>query len=223
MPRSRMHRHRARVVGRLHAVADAVRLQLLDRPRRSPRPGPDSPVWTVMPRPYRRAARNSRRYSAERKPGDLGPGDVDADDAAPALGDRLLRDDLVELDTGRRGPGRAAGPGFTGYSRRRPVHAADGRAMMWSRSCSPPAVPLHGVEAELHGGDVVLAVRAADDLVDRALHRDRAGLDELGPVEQLQVAVEALRALRVDRDEVAELPVVAWWAAGCPGRGRCTT
>ena len=45
-------------------------------------------------------------------------------------------------------------------------------------------------------GDVVLAVGAADDLVDGALDGDRAGLDELGPVEQLQVAVEALGPAR---------------------------
>ena len=34
-------------------------------------------------------------------------------------------------------------------------------------------VPLHRVEAQLHRRDVVLAVRAADDLVDRPLDRDR--------------------------------------------------
>ena len=91
---------------------------------------------------------------------------------------------------------------------RRPVHAPDGGRDDVVEVLLAAAVPLHRVEAELHGGDVVLAVGAADDLVDRALDRDRARLDELRPVEQLEVAVEALRAPRVDRDHVAELPVV---------------
>ena len=70
------------------------------------------------------------------------------------------------------------------------------------------AVPLHRVEAELRRRDVVLAVGPADDLVDGPLDGQRARLDELGPVEQLEVAVEAAGASRRDRDEVAELPVV---------------
>ena len=52
------------------------------------------------------------------------------------------------------------------------------------------AVPLHRVEAELHRRDVVLAVRAADDLVDRSLDGERRALDQLRPVEELEVAVE---------------------------------
>jgi hypothetical protein len=70
------------------------------------------------------------------------------------------------------------------------------------------AVPLHRVEAELHRRDVVLAVRAADDLVNAPLDRQRRALDELGPVEQLEVAVERAIAPRGHGDHVPEFPVV---------------
>ena len=86
-------------------------------------------------------------------------------------------------------------PGLTGYSRRRLVHAADGGRDDVVEVLLAAAVSLHRVEAQLHRRDVVLAVRAADDLVDAALDRERRALDELGPVEQLQVAVEALGPL----------------------------
>ena len=100
-------------------------------------------------------------------------------------------------------------PGFTGYSSvALSMPRIGGRDDVVEVLLAAP-VPLHRVEAELRGGDVVLAVGPADDLVDGALDGDRARLDELRPVEQLQVAVEALRAPRVDRDQVAELPVVA--------------
>ena len=100
-------------------------------------------------------------------------------------------------------------PGFTGYSSvARSMPRTRRRDDVVEVLLAAP-VPLHRVEAQLHRRDVVLAVRAADDLVDRALDGDRARLDELGPVEQLQVAVEALGPPGMDRDQVAELPVVA--------------
>ena len=91
---------------------------------------------------------------------------------------------------------------------RRLVHPAERRGDDVVDVLLTAPVALHRVEAQLGRGDVVLAVRAADDLVDRALDGQRARLDELGPVEQLEVAVEAARPARRDRDEVAELPVV---------------
>ncbi len=100
-------------------------------------------------------------------------------------------------------------PGLHRVLERRAVHPADRRRDDVVEVLLAAAVPLHRVEAQLRGGDVVLAVRPADDLVDRALHGDRARLDELRPVEQLKVAVEALRPPRVDGDQVPELPVVA--------------
>ena len=69
------------------------------------------------------------------------------------------------------------------------------------------AVPLHRVEAQLELGDVVLAIRPADDLVHAALDGGRARLDELGPVEEVEVGGEAA-APTADGDEVAEGPVV---------------
>ena len=100
-------------------------------------------------------------------------------------------------------------PGLTGYSSSRPVHAADRRRDDVVEVLLAAAVPLHRVEAELHRRDVVLAVGAADDLVDGPLDGDRRRLDQLRPVEELEVAVEAPGPRRRDRDRVAELPVVA--------------
>ena len=71
------------------------------------------------------------------------------------------------------------------------------------------AVPLHRVEAELERRDPLRAVGAADRRVHRALDRERARLDQLGPVVDLVERVERVDAARVgDRDEPVELPVV---------------
>ena len=99
-------------------------------------------------------------------------------------------------------------PGLIGYSRLGLVHPAHGRGDDVVEVLLAAAVPLHRVEAQLHRRDVVLAVGAADDLVDGALDRERRALDELGPVEQLQVTVESSGSARRDRDHVAEFPVV---------------
>src|SRR6185436_10494649 len=56
-------------------------------------------------------------------------------------------------------------------------------------------------------GDVVLAVGPADDLVHTALDGGGAGLDQLGPVEEVQVSLEGA-ATAADGDEIPELPVV---------------
>ena len=137
----------------------------------------------------------------------FGAGDVDPDDAPIAPADRLLDDDLVELE--REGAVEAEDePGLDRVFETRLVHAADGGRDDVVEVLLAAAVSLHRVEAQLHRRDVVLAVRAADDLVDRALDGERRALDELGPVEQLEVAVERAVPPRRDRDHVAELPVV---------------
>ena len=82
-------------------------------------------------------------------------------------------------------------PGLDRVLEGRLVHAADRRRDDVVEVLLAAAVPLHRVEAELHRRDVVLAVGAADDLVDRPLDGERRALDELGPVEELEVAVEA--------------------------------
>ena len=97
---------------------------------------------------------------------------------------------------------------MTGYSRPGLVHPAHRRRDDVVEVLLAAAVPLHRVEAQLHRRDVVLAIGAADDLVDAALDRERRALDELGPVEELEVAVERAVPPRRDRDHVAELPVV---------------
>jgi len=70
------------------------------------------------------------------------------------------------------------------------------------------AVALHRVVAKLERRDVRLAVCPAHDLVDRLLDRERARLDELGPVVEGQELIEGLALALADRDEVDEVPVV---------------
>ena len=89
-------------------------------------------------------------------------------------------------------------PGLDRVLEGRPVHAADGGRDDVVEVLLAAAVALHRVEAQLHRRDVVLAVGAADDLVDGALDRERRALDQLGPVEELEVAVEAARPRRGD-------------------------
>jgi hypothetical protein len=122
--------------------------------------------------------------------GRFGPGYVDADHPTGAIGDRLLSNDLVQLE----GKGAVEAQDETRNDRvleHRSVHAPDRRADDVVQVLLAAAVALHRVEAQLHGGHVVLAVGAADDLIDRALDRDRRALDQLGPVEQLEIAVKA--------------------------------
>ena len=121
--------------------------------------------------------------------------------------DRLLDDDLVELERERAVEAEDQ-PGLDRVFEGRLVHAADGGRDDVVEVLLAAPVSLHRVEAQLHRRDVVLAVGPADDLVDRALDRERRALDELGPVEQLEVAVERAVPPRRDRDHVAELPVV---------------
>ena len=201
------HRHGPRVVSRLHAVADPVGLEQLDDPRDLlDRPGLAGMDRDPEPELSRAAQQASVVGDPERR--GLGARDVDADDAAVAPQDRLLHDDLVELV--REGAVEAEDQArFHRVLERRAVHAPHRRRDDVVEVLLATAVALHRVEAQLHGRDVVLAVRAADDLVHRALDGDRARLDELGPVEQLQVAVEGLGTPRVDRDQVTEVPVVA--------------
>ena len=100
MPAVADHRHRPRVVGRLDAVADAVGLEQLDDPRdlldRAGLAGVDGEPEAELAGP---AEQPPVVGDAERRR--LRAGDVDADDAAVPPGDRLLGDDLVELERER--------------------------------------------------------------------------------------------------------------------------
>ena len=90
-----------------------------------------------------------------------------------AVGDGLLDDDLVELV--REGPVEAEDQaGRDRVLEHRAVHAADRGADDVVQVLLAAAVALHRVEAQLDGGDVVLAVGAADDLIDGPLDRDAA-------------------------------------------------
>ena len=209
--------HRPRVICGLDAVADARRRELLDdlrdllhRPRFA---RVDRDAQALPP-----AALEQPAVVGRPKIGRLRTRDVDADHAAHAVGDRLLGDDLVE-GVGERTIKAEEQAGRDRVLEHRPVHAADCGVNDVVKVLLAAAVALHRVEAQLGGGDVVLAVRAADDLVDGALHGDRRRLDQLGPVEQLEVAVEGPSAPRGHGDQVAELPVVLRRQADALGVG----
>ncbi len=102
----------------------------------------------------------------------FGPRDVNADHAAFTIRDGLLGDDLVELD-GEGAVQAEDETGLHGVFQHRAVHAPDGRADDVVEVLLTAPVALHGVEAQLHGGDVVLAVGAADDLVGSPLDGQR--------------------------------------------------
>src|SRR5713226_8051947 len=123
-------------------------------------------------------------------------GDVDADDAAAALEvmDRFAGDDLVLFD----GEGAVHHDDQPSAHHRvfelGSLHAANSTGDDVVEVALAATIPLHGIEAQLHGGDVALAIPAADDLVDAALDGLGTGLDQLRPVEQLGVVVQALDA-----------------------------
>src|SRR3954454_9409777 len=98
----------------------------------------------------------------------LRPGDIDTDDAAIPPRDRLLGDDLVQLV--REGAVEAEDQArldrvFEG----RLVHPSNRSGDDVVEVLLPAPIALHRVEAQLHRGDVVLPVRATDDLVDGTL------------------------------------------------------
>ena len=200
------HPHRPGVIGGLDAMADPVRLEelhdppdLLDRTRLT---GVHRETQTELARATEQAS--VVRYPEGRR---LGPGDIDADHAAVPPSDRLLGDDLVQLV--REGTVEAEDQArLDRVFESRLVHSSNGRSDDVVEVLLAAAVSLHRVEAQLHGGDVVLPVRPADDLVDGTLDGERAALDQLGPVEELEIAIEGAVPPRRHRDHVAELPVV---------------
>ena len=136
-------------------------------------------------------------------------GDVDADDAARRPADRLLDDDLVlplrERPVHHQDQSRA----HLRVLEARAIEAANGGEDDVVEVALAAAVALHRVEAQLERRDPLRAVRAADRLVHRRLHRDRARLDELRPVVDLVERVEVRNAARVaHRHEPVEVPVV---------------
>ena len=96
---------------------------------------------------------------------------VDADDAAALPGDRLLHDDLVL----RVGEATVEAEDQTWHHwvlERGAVGAANCRGDDVVKVLLAVAIALHWIEAQLHGGDVVLAIGTGDHLVHRSLHGD---------------------------------------------------
>src|SRR5438093_2834278 len=137
----------------------------------------------------------------------LAAGDVAADYAAMAVRDRLLDDDRVQRLAER--PVKAEDePGLDRVLEEGAVEAANRRHDDVVEIAFASAVPLHRVVAELERGDVRLAIRAADDLVHRLLDRERARLDELGPVIEREKVFKGFLRLLAHRDQIDELPVI---------------
>ena len=90
----------------------------------------------------------------------------------------------------------------------RPVHPPKGRRDDVIEVLLAATVALHWVETQLHRRDVVLAIGAAHDLVDGALDGQRGRLDQLGPVEEPEVAVEGMATGGRGGDHLPEFPVV---------------
>ena len=136
-------------------------------------------------------------------------GDVDADDPARRVADRLLDDDRVLLLVEGAVHHQDQPDAHQRVLEARAVEPADRGHDDVVEVALAAAVPLHRVEAQLERRDVLRAVGAADRRVHRALDRERARLDQLRPVVDLVEGVERVDAARVgDRDEPVELPVV---------------
>ena len=133
-------------------------------PPRRPCSPPSSPTWIVTPRPASRAALDV--------PGDRGvvvalaagprAGDVDPDDAARRVPDRLLDDDHVLRRRERAVHHQDQPRAHLRVLERGDVEPADRREDDVVEVALAAAVPLHRVEAQLERRDPLRAVRAAD-------------------------------------------------------------
>src|SRR5215207_5757888 len=135
-------------------------------------------------------------------------GDVDADDSALAVADRLLDDHLVLL--AREGAVHHEDEACpdTRVLEARAVEPTDGSHDDVVEVTLAAAISFHRVEAELERRDVLRPVSAANGLVDGALDSERARLDQLRPLVDLIELGEAFDPARVDGDQVDELPVI---------------
>ena len=123
------------------------------------------------------------------------------------VGDRLVHEDRVQ----RLVEGAVEAENEARLHRvveKRAIEAADGRVDDVVEVALPAAIPLHRVVSELEGRDVRLPVGATDHLINGLLDRERAGLDQLGPVVERKEVLERFLRLLAHRDQVDELPVV---------------
>jgi len=171
---------------------------------------PSSPTWIVTPSPASRASSTSGCSSVlVARAVRARAGDVDPADPARRPADRLVDDDGVHLV----GEGAVHHQDQPGVDLRileaRAIEPADRGEDDVVEVALAAAVPLHRVEAELERRDPLRAVGAADRRVHRALDRDRARLDQLGPVVDRVERVQVGDPARVgDRHQSVELPVV---------------
>ena len=168
-------------------------------------------MWMVVPSPAARARANRSWYRSTSLPNSsgvlLGAGEVDADHAAVPVALGLPDDDVVQRVVELAGEAEDQ-PGADAVRQAGALHPVDGGDDDVVEVALAAQVPLHGVEAELDRRDARGAVLLADDRVDRALDGRGRRLDALGPpVEDVEVAVQRLDAVRVRVDEVLELRV----------------
>ena len=135
------------------------------------------------------------------------PGDVDADDPARRISQRLLDDDHVLLRAERAVHHQDQSGPHLRILERRDVEAADRGEDDVVEIALPAAVPLHRIEAQLERRDPLRSICAADRGVHTALDGERRALDQLRQVIDAVERVEVRDATRVgDRDQPVELP-----------------
>src|SRR5581483_7436798 len=183
--------HQLLVAGRQDAVAYARRAQVLQHLPHLPRIALFAAVdGDAQPSPP--AGIDGAAVVAVTEVWMPGSGNVDADDSAGAIGDGLASDDFVQLHAEGAIQHEDQPASHGRILQLGSLHAADRARNDVVEVALAAAVALHRIEAQLHGGDVALAVAAADDLVHAVLDRFGTGLDELGPVEQGRIVVEVL-------------------------------
>ena len=134
------------------------------------------------------------------------PCDIDADDAAPRVLDRLLHDDLVEFFRETTIEEEDEPGTHLREFGERALHAAERAEDDVVEIAFALAIAEHRIERRLEKRDAARAIGTRYHLVDCTLHRDGGGLDELCPVEELVVVVPR-RLGFVERDEIIEFLV----------------
>ena len=196
------------VLSRLHAVADARGFQLLQD-------FPDLLDRAFLAGMHGDAESGSTGLGesalegggpAERR--HVRSGQVDAHDAVCAVLDGLLHDGVVGL-------GIQAAVGAEDDARmdvrileQGTIHAVRrGHDDMVQVALAVP-VALHRAVTQLDQVDVAMPIAAADDRFDAGLHGLGTGLNQLGPVEEIQVRLERLDVRGIGGHQLGEIPVV---------------
>ena len=136
--------------------------------------------------------------------------DVDTDDPARAVAERLLDDHHVLVGGERPVHHQDQARAHLRVLERGEIEAVDRREDDVVEVALAASIALHRVEAQLERRDALGAVRTADRRVHTPLDRERGALDQFGQVVDPVERVEIGHAARVrHRDHAVELPEVA--------------